>query len=189
MSPNESHTKKSRRVLATLSLSLLISGCSLQNGGLDVTLEKSNPQNSSKDAFATNDFKLTRVMDSTQVKSTEVLSFSCEIITARPTEVTTYCADFGISITNIGWKSWTANGAVGTGTYLVNNCNPNCAAGKVSESPVGVNLQGLYTDGERYFLRYLTFTGSDDFSASEKIEGMWDLAEFYLETPTMRSGN
>jgi hypothetical protein len=169
LSSNNSHTKKSKIVPVTLSISLLISGCSFQNGTAD-------------------EFKLTRVMDSRQVKPLEVLSFSCETITARPTEITTYCADFGISITSIRWKSWTANGAVGTGTYLINNCNPNCAAGKFSESPVGVKLEGLYTDGERYFLRYLTFTGDDNLSLSEKIEGMWDLAEFYLETPAMRSG-
>ncbi len=189
MSSNDSITKKSKIVLVTFSISLLISGCSFENGERIASVKEPNPQISPRDTFESNDFKLTEVADPRQVQPSEVLSFSCETITARPAEVTTYCADFGIAITNIRWKSWTANGAVGTGTYLVNNCNPNCASGKVSESPVGVNLDGLYTDGERYFLRYLTFIGSDDLSSSEKIDGMWDLAEFYIETPAMRSGN
>ena len=166
-----------------------MSGCSFQNAEPNASVSEPIPQISPTNSFKSSDSKLTEVADPRQVQPSEVLSFSCETITARPTEVTTHCADFGTSITSIRWKSWTANGAVGTGTYLVNNCNPNCADGKVSESPVGVNLQGLYTDGERYFLRYLTFTSSDNFSASEKIEGMWDLAEFFIEAATMRSGN
>jgi hypothetical protein len=167
---NDLHAKRSRVFLVALSISLSISGCSFQNGTAD-------------------DFKLTEVMDSRQVKPSEVLSFSCETITARPAEVTTSCADFGNAISNIEWKTWTATGAVGTGIYLINNCEPNCASGKVSKSPVRISLDGLHTDGERYFLRYLTFTGSDNLSSSEKIEGMWDLAEFYIETPAMRSCN
>jgi hypothetical protein len=167
---NDLNAKRSRVFLVALSISLLISGCSFQNGTAD-------------------EFKLTEVMDSRQVKPSEVLSFSCETITARPAEVTTSCADFGTSISNIEWKTWTTTGAVGTGIYLINNCEPNCASGKASKSPVRISLDGLHTDGERYFLRYLTFTGNDDLSSSEKIEGMWDLAEFYIETPAMRSGN
>jgi len=167
---NDLNAKRSRVFLVALSISLLISGCSFQNGTAD-------------------DFKLTEVMDSRQVKPSEVLSFSCETITARPAEVTISCADFGTSISNIEWKTWTATGALGTGIYLINNCEPNCASGKVSKSPVRISLHGLHTEGERYFLRYLTFTGSDDLSSSEKIEGLWDLAEFYIETPAMRSGN
>jgi hypothetical protein len=179
----------SKFIALVISFSFVISGCSFENGEPIASVMEPNPQISPTDTFESDDFKLTEVMDSRQLKPSEVLSFSCETITARPAEVTTYCADFGIAITNIRWKSWTANGAVGTGTYLLNNCNPNCASGKVSKSPVGVNLDGLYTDGERYFLRYLTFIGSDDLSSSEKINGMWDLAEFYIETPAMRSGN
>ena len=167
---NDLHAKRSRVFLVALSISLLISGCSFQNGTAD-------------------EFKLTEVMDSRQVKPSEVLTFSCEMITARLTEVTTSCADFGTAISKIEWKTWTATGAAGTGIYLINNCDPNCASGKVSQSPVRINLDGLYTDGERYFLRYLTFTGSDDLPSSEKIAGEWDLAEFYRETPAMRSGN
>jgi hypothetical protein len=186
---NDGYTKKSRIVLVTLSISLLISGCSFQNRESNASVKELNPQISPTDSLEGSDFRLTAVMDSRQVKRSEVLSFSCETITARPTEVTTYCADFGIAITNIRWISWTAKGAVGKGIYRFNDCDPSCASGKVSQSPVGVNLDGLYTDGERYFLRNLTFEGSDNLSSSERIEGIWDLAEFYLETPDMRSGN
>ena len=186
---NDGHTKKSRIVLVTLSVSLLISGCSFQNGGPTASVTEPNPQISPTDTFKSNDFKLTEVMDPLQVEPSEVTTFSCEMITARPTEVTTFCADFGIAITNIKWKFWKPTGSFGSGTYLVNDCNPDCASGKVSESSVGINLDGLYTDGQRYFLRYLTFVGSGALSSSEKIEGTWDLAEFYLETPELRTGN
>lgn len=161
---------KLRKFLVALSISLFISGCGFQNGTAD-------------------EFKLTEVTDSRQVKPSDVLTFSCEILSARPIEVTTSCADFGTAISKIEWKTWTANGAAGIGIYVINDCDPNCASGKVSQSPVRMNLDGLYTDGERYFLRYLTFAESEDLSPSEKIAGEWDLAEFYAETPAMRSGN
>ena len=161
---------KTRVFLVALSISLLIPGCSFQNR-------------------VVNEFELTRVMDSSQVRSSEVFSFSCEMVTARPTEVTTNCADFGIAIRKIEWRTWTANGAVGKGSYQVNNCNPDCASGKISELPIRVNLNGLYTDGNRYFLRYLTFTGLDKSINSDEVNGSWDLAEFYIGTTTVRSGS
>ena len=179
----------SKFIALVISFSFVISGCSFENGEPIASVMEPNPQISPTDTFESDDFKLTEVMDSRQLKPSEVLSFSCETITARPTEVTTSCADFGTSISNIEWKTWTATGAAGKGIYLVNNCDPNCASGKVFQSPVTVNLDGLYTDGSNYFLRYLTFKKNNKVSISEKIEETWDLAEFYLETPDMRSGN
>jgi 2-keto-4-pentenoate hydratase/2-oxohepta-3-ene-1,7-dioic acid hydratase in catechol pathway len=47
----------------------------------------------------------------------------------------------------------------------------------------------LITDGQRYFLRYLTFTGREQVSQAKTVNGTWDLAEFYLETPDLRSNS
>jgi hypothetical protein len=38
------------------------------------------------------------------------------------------------------WKTWSATKAVGTGTYRLNGCNPNCAAGRFYNVPVVVTL-------------------------------------------------
>ena len=109
------------------------------------------------------------------------MTFTCELIVAKPKEVTPYCADFGISIADIEWKIWRATGAMGTGVHFANDCKPNCAEGKVSQVPVLINLDGLFTDDQRYFLRYLTFTERGELPKAQKINGTWDLAEFYLE--------
>ena len=38
------------------------------------------------------------------------------------------------------WSQWSATRAVGTGTYLLNDCTPNCAEGRFSSVPVVVTF-------------------------------------------------
>jgi hypothetical protein len=38
------------------------------------------------------------------------------------------------------WRTWSASKAVGTGTYDLDGCNPNCAAGPVYKVPAVVTL-------------------------------------------------
>jgi hypothetical protein len=45
----------------------------------------------------------------------------------------------------------------------------------------------LYTDGSRYFLRNLTFTSKENLPLTDSKNGTWDVAEFYIEVPGMRS--
>jgi hypothetical protein len=54
------------------------------------------------------------------------------------------------------------------------------------QSPVRITLDGLFTEGQRYFLRYLTYVEIGEIPQTEKIAGTWDLAEFYLENPELR---
>ena len=53
------------------------------------------------------------------------------------------CALSGDSTTflaNMTWTTWSGTGAVGTGTYKINDCNPNCAAGHVYSVATMVTL-------------------------------------------------
>jgi hypothetical protein len=38
------------------------------------------------------------------------------------------------------WSSWTISSAIGTGTYKLDSCDPNCAAGTVYPVPVVVTF-------------------------------------------------
>lgn len=176
-------------LLIVIGISLLLSGCAFQNRVSNSSAAEPSAKKSLVETLGSKDFKLTPVKKVTQIKPTEVLAFSCEFIVARPTEVTPNCADFGIAIADIKWEVWRASGAVGTGVYFVNDCTPNCAEGKVLQSPISINLDGLFTDGQRFFLRYLTFAGRGKLPEAKKITGTWDLAEYYFETPNLRGNS
>ena len=49
-----------------------------------------------------------------------------------------FSGDAGNVVTSIGWASWTATGATGTGTSNIQGCVPNCAEG--SETPVPATI-------------------------------------------------
>ena len=163
-----------RRLLSLLLTFLLVS-CSSP----EVAIQEEKSQS--------DDFKLTLVENIEGIEPSEVLSFICELVMAKPSEATPYCADFGIAIWDIEWSSWQASGATGKGTYSANDCDPNCADGTIYSAPVDVKLDDLYSDGSRYFLRNLTFTSKENLPLTDSKNGTWDVAEFYIEFPDMRS--
>jgi hypothetical protein len=63
------------------------------------------------------------------------------------------------------WNSWSGSTAVGTGTYELNGCNPNCAAGPLHKVPTVVTLSNPVKDcsssGTRYFWTRATFRFPD----------------------------
>lgn len=132
------------------------------------------------------EFKLIEVEDSSGIAASEVLSFECELITQRPEVATPFCADFGVAIWDIKWSTWSAEGAEGTGIYKANDCDPDCASGNIFEEQVTLKMSGLYSDGSRFFLRYLNFKADSPLPLSNSKSGEWDVAEFYIESPWMR---
>ena len=71
----------------------------------------------------------------------------------KPQSLTQYCADAGTGVTKIKWRSWTSTKATGTASYYVNQCNPNCADGKLSWAKVRVVLSSpRMTHGKRYLM-------------------------------------
>src|ERR1019366_2771250 len=43
-------------------------------------------------------------------------------------------------VTALVWSSWNATGATGNGTVIIQDCNPNCAQGSQTPTPVTVTL-------------------------------------------------
>ena len=133
---------------------------------------------SSESQEVQNEFKLIEVRDSSGIAASDVLSFECELITERPEVATPFCADFGVAIWDIKWSAWSAKGAEGSGIHKANDCDPDCASGNILQAPVDLKMSGLYSDGNRYFLRYLTFSADNQLPLSDSKVGEWDVAEF-----------
>ena len=69
-------------------------------------------------------------------------------VVSKPKEITIACADAGLAITKISWKSWSNNRARGTGTLVWNTCLPQtCVDGIVQEYPVAITLGGVASGG------------------------------------------
>jgi hypothetical protein len=58
----------------------------------------------------------------------------------RPSWFILTCADAGDVLAHLHWVSWSTDAAFATGVEQVNNCTPDCAAGKFINYPVLVNL-------------------------------------------------
>ena len=78
---------------------------------------------------------------------------NCGYPAHKPQSLTQFCGDGGTGVTKVKWNSWNSNRAVGTGSYYVNLCEPNCAEGKLVWSKVKVVLSGAkFTHGKRYLM-------------------------------------
>jgi hypothetical protein len=107
-------------------------------------------------------------------------------VTASPTAADTFLADaqslsgtlyhepacggFGCALSgdstaflaNMKWTTWSGTEAVGTGTYKLNDCDPNCASGHVYPVPAVVTLSQpvkvCYSSGIRWVWSRASFT-------------------------------
>ena len=72
----------------------------------------------------------------------------------RPASVVIACADGNFYFKGIRWRSWGATGAAGSGTAVLNDCTPYCAAGHFHSYAATIRLS-----------RPLTCKGRREFSA------------------------
>ena len=85
--------------------------------------------------------------------STQVFANNCGMAQIKPSSLTQFCADAGTEVAKIRWNTWSAKGASGTGILAINSCDPYCAAGKIYQTQVIINLSGLRkTHGHQYLL-------------------------------------
>jgi hypothetical protein len=64
----------------------------------------------------------------------------CEVPTYKPRSIVVTCGDANTVLTKIVWDKWNSSSAAGEGTAKVNECKPNCAAGKFRNHPASVQL-------------------------------------------------
>ncbi|MGH3151028.1 MAG: hypothetical protein ACRDOB_09895 [Streptosporangiaceae bacterium] len=83
------------------------------------------------------------------------------------------CGGFGCALSGdstaflykMTWTTWSATQAIGTGTYKLDSCNPNCAAGTVYPVPTTVTLSQpvkvCSSSGARWYWSYASFRFPD----------------------------
>ena len=110
----------------------------------------------------------------------QVLTWDCETAEHKPESITITCADGGIFVEKIQWSAWSKDGAMGTGFYSENLCEPNCAEGKRVTAPVKLNLSNLTELKGKYYLRTLDISTKDgkDFPWGRAKGLQWDVMEF-----------
>ena len=106
----------------------------------------------------------------------QVLTFDCETQVNKPTTILFTCADGNEGIEKISWSTWSVKGAVGTGTYFRNQCDPDCANGKFAYQKVSLALGGAIATEGKVFLTLLDYGG---VGASLAPESGTDISEFY----------
>ncbi|MBF6175238.1 hypothetical protein [Nocardia blacklockiae] len=77
----------------------------------------------------------------------EVIDCAFDKPAVRPPNIIMACADLGLRVEQIQWKSWGPDRAEGDGVQHVNTCDPNCAAGNFVTEPVHIVLSDLVEPG------------------------------------------
>jgi hypothetical protein len=54
---------------------------------------------------------------------------NCATPSVEPTEIVLTCADYGWLLQGLRWTSWSSTDATAVGTFVYNDCTPNCAEG------------------------------------------------------------
>ncbi len=85
------------------------------------------------------------------------VAFNCWRAHVRPRNLYIACADGNNYLTRLSWSAWSRTFASGTGTQMINNCIPYCAAGRFFSYPVDVVFWRSepipHHPGEKYFSR------------------------------------
>ena len=106
-------------------------------------------------------------------------TYDCEFPIQRPAQIMLTCADGGMIITDITWKTWTSKQALGTGIYSQNMCEPSCAEGSREDVPVTIKLSEPFEYKGRNVLKTLDIqvvSGRELPNGNTKMT--WDVAEF-----------
>ena len=72
-------------------------------------------------------------------RTPSVLTCSGKVV-MRPTSYVLACADANTYFDSIKWTTWGKTTATATATFVQNNCEPDCAAGKFISYPATLKL-------------------------------------------------
>lgn len=109
--------------------------------------------------------------------TSQVYAFNCGLMDYKPTSLTQYCADAGAGVAEIKWETWGADGAIGTGNYAINDCEPTCVAGKWKYAKVDVRLSKLVLKGNKPVLSHIYYESVDgkNLPLGKSAFEEWDL--------------
>jgi len=91
----------------------------------------------------------------------------------RPGEYILACGDGGALAEGLNWAAWGSSSALASGTYALNDCTPDCAAGHFDAFPALVVLWGSQSlpghAGVRYFTQVtIIYTGNRSYTQDGK---------------------
>jgi hypothetical protein len=102
----------------------------------------------------------------TRAAAPEFVALGCDLKgQVMPTQYVLACGDGNAGLNGLHWASWTPQLASGYGTYFVNDCKPDCAAGHFHSYPALALLWGSggvagHPAQRRYTQVTLVFTGA-----------------------------
>jgi len=114
------------------------------------------------------------------ISSSEIFTWDCEYPAQKPEAITFTCADGNMYVDQISWSKWNTTGARGTGTYNVNDCEPDCADGTMLRGPVDITLSNPTEYKGKFYLRTLVINSADGKNLPNSTSGTyeWDVMEF-----------
>ena len=109
--------------------------------------------------------------------SEQVYIKNCGLVDFKPESLTVYCADAGIVITNLEWITWGSTEGTATGSYMANDCKPDCASGKWKSAKVEVRATDPEQIGAKTVLTKLTFRTENEkyLPLSNISQDSWEL--------------
>ncbi len=109
----------------------------------------------------------------------QILTWDCETAIYKPESITLTCADGGIYLEKILWRTWSQKGATGAGIFSENQCHPNCAEGERVTASVQITLSSLTQHEGKFYLQMLDIGTQDgkDFPWGRANNSRWDLME------------
>ena len=112
--------------------------------------------------------------------SAEIYTWDCEYPTQKPEAITFTCADGNMYLDQITWSQWSADSALGSGTYNVNDCDPDCADGTMLRGPVDITLSNPTEYKGKFYLRTLVIRSNDGKNLPKMTSDTyeWDVMEF-----------
>ncbi|MGW8778415.1 hypothetical protein ACWGNM_10075 [Streptomyces sp. NPDC055796] len=92
----------------------------------------------------------------------------------RPREYLLACGDGNNRLVGLRWNTWGQRTATATGTDMVNDCTPYCAAGRFRSYPVTVTLSHPrpwpgHPDVQRYATIRLLYTDTAPFPGTKDV--------------------
>ncbi|MBB5918449.1 hypothetical protein BJY24_007361 [Nocardia transvalensis] len=80
----------------------------------------------------------------------EVIDCPFDKPAVRPANLILACADLGLRVEEIQWKTWGPETAEGDGVQKFNTCDPNCAEGHFDTKQVHIVLSDVVEPGHVY---------------------------------------